>query len=78
MLVTCPHRSDHKTNRSRMHSPSQCPPPAGERGDHRRLKRLNKKKAKRDAEFHVVRGEAVAGVGGSKVAGNRNKKKAKT
>lgn len=65
MLVTCPHRGDHKTNRSRMHGPSQCPPAPGERGDHRRLKRLRKKHSKQVAKdmAGTVRGVSVAGTG---------------
>ncbi|OGM99253.1 MAG: hypothetical protein A3C71_01135 [Candidatus Yanofskybacteria bacterium RIFCSPHIGHO2_02_FULL_43_15c] len=63
-----------------MHSPSQCPPVPGERGDHRRRKRLRKKHAKRAAEFMVRRGEAVAGTGkpsasSSEKAGVKNKLK---
>ena len=63
MLVPCPHRGDHKIRLGRMHGPSQCPPLPGEYGEHRRLRRLRKKHAKRVAEFHVDRGAAVAGTG---------------
>lgn len=75
MLVPCQFRGDHKTNASRPHGPSQCPPPAGERGEHRRNKRLRKKRAKRAAQFHVVRGAAVAGTGKPSASSDKTAKK---
>jgi len=65
MLVPCRFRGDHKTNSSRPHGPSQCPPPPGEHGDHRRLKRLRKKHNRQIARdmAGTVRGVAVAGTG---------------
>ena len=65
MLVQCRFRGDHKTNRSRPHGPSQCPPPVGEHGDHRRRKRLRKRNSKKAAKFMAgtVRGVSVAGTG---------------
>lgn len=63
MQVPCPHRGDHKIRLGRMHGPSQCPPPPGERGEHRRHKRLARRKDKRDGVYHVQRGAAVAGTG---------------
>ncbi len=61
--IPCPFRGDHKIVRGRMHGPSQCPPAPGEYGENRRTKRLRKKHAKMDSQFHVQRGEAVAGTG---------------
>lgn len=65
MLVSCPFRADHKIRLGRMHGPSQCPPPPGERGEHRRLKRLHKKHNRQIARdmAGIVRGVAVAGTG---------------
>lgn len=65
MLVPCPFRGDHKIRSGHMHGSSQCPPLAGERGDHRRLKRLRKKHAKQAAKdmAGTVRGVSVAGTG---------------
>lgn len=75
MLVPCPFRGDHKIRNGFMHGPGQCPPPAGERGEHRRKKRLRKKHAKQQAEGMLdTRGSAVAGVGGSKAKSHRLKK----
>lgn len=65
MLVPCPFRGDHKIRKGHMHGPSQCPPPPGERGDHRRLKRLRKKHNKQVAKdmAGTIRGVAIAGTG---------------
>lgn len=72
MLVPCPFRGDHKIHSGRMHGPSQCPPPAGERGDHRRLKRITARlRAKKADGINESRGVAVAGVGGSKAKSHR-------
>ena len=76
-MVPCPHRGDHKISPGRMHGPGQCPPPPGERGDHRRMKRIAARRRAEAAEFNVgiVRGVEVAGVGGSKAKTHRRGKK---
>ncbi len=68
MLVPCPFRGDHKIRNGRMHGPSQCPPPPGEYGEHKRRKRLAKRHREREAEFTVKRGVAIAGTGKPKEA----------
>lgn len=74
-LVLCSFRGDHMTNNNRPHGPNQCPPPRGKRGD--RGHSLYAQKARMMGEIKFDdRGASVTGVGGSKVAGNRNKKKA--
>lgn len=76
MLVPCSFRGDHKIRQGHMHGPSQCPPPAGERGDHRRLKRLAARfRAKQADGMLDKRGEAVAGVGGNQAKSHRQGKK---
>lgn len=78
MLVPCQFRGDHKTNRSRPHGPNQCPPPPGERGEHRRNRRLAARRRARQADGVIEsRGESVAGVGGSQAKSHRQGKKAK-
>ena len=74
-MVPCPFRGDHKTNRSRPHGPSQCPPPRGKHGD--RYRSLH---AKRETSIvgksYDVRGVAVTGVGGNQAKSHRQGKKA--
>ncbi len=75
MLVPCPFRGDHMIRNGHMHGPSQCPPAPGERGEHRRSKRLHARARARQAEGEIEkRGAAVAGVGGSKAKTHRAKK----
>lgn len=77
MLVCCPHRGDHKTNRSRPHGPRQCPPPRGKHGD--RGHSLYAAKVRVLGEIKLNdRGAAVAGTGkpsasSDKKAGVKNK-----
>ena len=79
MLVPCSFRGDHKTNLSRMHGPSQCPPPPGERGEHRRLKRIAARiRVEKAEEMKVMgadhRGIAVKNTSGSKAKSHRRGK----
>ena len=79
MLVPCPFRGDHKIRRGHMHGPNQCPPPAGEHGEHRRNKRLRLRAKVQQSEGIVEqRGDSVAGVGGSKAKSHRLKRSATT
>ncbi len=76
MLVPCKFRGDHMTNRSRPHGPNQCPPAPGERGDHRRNKRLAARRRAKQSEVMDVRGVAVAGMCGGQAKTHRAGKKA--
>lgn len=71
-LVPCPFRGDHMIVNGHMHGPGWCPPPPGERGEHRRNKRLRVRLRAKQAEGIIEnRGVVVAGVGGSKAKSHR-------
>lgn len=73
-LVQCPHRGDHKTNRSRMHSPSQCPPAPGKHGD--RGHSLYARKAQMMGEIkYDDRGAAVKDTGKIAASSDKTRKK---
>ena len=60
----CPFRGDHTIRKGFMHSPTQCPPPPGERGEHRKMKRMRaQKKAERAKGIIEQRGITVTGSG---------------
>ena len=70
MLVPCRFRGDHKTNKSRPHGPSQCPPPQGKRGD--RYRSLHaKREVKIESLSYDTRGVAVTGMHGGKAGKHR-------
>lgn len=55
-----------------------CPPKRGIYGEHRRKTKARKRRARREAQFHVARGTAIAGVHKVSASSDRSRTSKKT